>query len=169
MKITKKAGSLASASVAVTAMVGALVGQVGAASAAPSGLTASSFNRNFTTMAQLKAITAKGKGPLQVRRHKGIINNGKEPALFGEPGAGRKVGYLQKRVGGCLQKKRLCLRADGISHCRQVGSVHKAVRNAEAGEKAGQQPVCAAVEVPAGQDVLSRFQQAKGRSDCSHP
>ncbi len=66
MKITKKAGSLASASVAVTAMVGALVGQVGAASAAPSGLTASSFNRNFTTMAQLKAITAKGKGSIGV-------------------------------------------------------------------------------------------------------
>ncbi len=66
MKITKKAGSLASASVAVTAMVGALVGQVGAASAATSGLTASSFNRNFTTMAQLKAITAKGKGSIGV-------------------------------------------------------------------------------------------------------
>jgi D-xylose transport system substrate-binding protein len=66
MNISKKARNVVSASVAMSALVGAMVGQAATASAAPAGITASSFNRNFTTMAQLKAITAKGKGGIGV-------------------------------------------------------------------------------------------------------
>ena len=66
MNISKKARNVVSASVAMSALVGAMVGQAATASAAPAGITANSFNRNFTTMAQLKAITAKGKGGVGV-------------------------------------------------------------------------------------------------------
>jgi D-xylose transport system substrate-binding protein len=58
MEISKKAKLMASASVVLT--LSALAGQVGTASAAT--VSASTFNRNFTTMALLKSITAKGTG-----------------------------------------------------------------------------------------------------------
>jgi D-xylose transport system substrate-binding protein len=61
MKLSTKLATGASASVTVAALVGAMAGQVPAASAAPS-ISVSSFNRSFSAMALLKPITAKGKG-----------------------------------------------------------------------------------------------------------
>jgi D-xylose transport system substrate-binding protein len=58
MEISKKAKLMGTASVAVT--LAAMVGQVGTASAQT--VSATTFNRNFTTMAYLKSITAKGTG-----------------------------------------------------------------------------------------------------------
>ncbi len=55
-----------SASIAVGAMVAAMAGPVSTAAASASGISATSFNRNFTTMAQLKPITAKGSGGIGV-------------------------------------------------------------------------------------------------------
>jgi D-xylose transport system substrate-binding protein len=60
MNISKKAWNVASASVALGAMVASMAGTASAAPAA--GVSASTFNRNFTTMAALKGIAAKGKG-----------------------------------------------------------------------------------------------------------
>ena len=62
MEISKKAKLMASASVVLT--LSALAGQVGTASASTMAATvsATTFNRNFTTMALLKSITAKGTG-----------------------------------------------------------------------------------------------------------
>jgi D-xylose transport system substrate-binding protein len=58
MEISKKAKWMASASVVLT--LSAVAGQVGTASAAT--VSATTFNRNFTTMSLLKSITAKGSG-----------------------------------------------------------------------------------------------------------
>ena len=58
MEISKKAKWMASASVVLT--LSAMAGQVGTASAAT--VSATTFNRNFTTMSLLKSITAKGSG-----------------------------------------------------------------------------------------------------------
>src|SRR5215469_1245863 len=60
MEISKKAKLLASASVVLT--LSAVAGQVGTASAATATVSATTFNRNFTTMSLLKSITAKGSG-----------------------------------------------------------------------------------------------------------
>jgi len=63
MTISKKAWTLGSASVAVTALVTAMAAQAPAASAAAMAtVSASTFNRNMTTMALLAPVTAKGKG-----------------------------------------------------------------------------------------------------------
>jgi D-xylose transport system substrate-binding protein len=61
MKLSHKARTVGCASVAFGAMV-AGVGQLPAASASTMGITATSFNRNFTTMSLLKPIVAKGSG-----------------------------------------------------------------------------------------------------------
>jgi D-xylose transport system substrate-binding protein len=66
MNISRRVRTLGTATLAVTAMVGAMAGQVGMASAATMGVSATSFNRNFTTMASLKSVTAKGKGGVGV-------------------------------------------------------------------------------------------------------
>lgn len=58
MEISKKAKLMGTASVALT--VAAMVGQVGTASAQT--VSATTFNRNFTTMSLLKSVTAKGSG-----------------------------------------------------------------------------------------------------------
>ena len=58
MEISKKAKWMASASVVLT--LSAMAGQVGTASAAT--VSATTFNRNFSTMSLLKSITAKGSG-----------------------------------------------------------------------------------------------------------
>jgi D-xylose transport system substrate-binding protein len=58
MEISKKAKLMASASAVVT--LAAMAGQVGIASAQT--VSASTFNVNFTTMAYLKALVAKGTG-----------------------------------------------------------------------------------------------------------
>ncbi len=60
MEISKKAKWMASASVVLT--LSAVAGQVGTASASAATVSASTFNRNFTTMSLLKSITAKGSG-----------------------------------------------------------------------------------------------------------
>jgi D-xylose transport system substrate-binding protein len=60
MEISKKAKWMASASVVLT--LSAMAGQVGTASASAATVSASTFNRNFTTMSLLKSITAKGSG-----------------------------------------------------------------------------------------------------------
>ena len=60
MEISKKAKWMASASVVLT--LSAMAGQVGTASARPPRVSATTFNRNFTTMSLLKSITAKGSG-----------------------------------------------------------------------------------------------------------
>ncbi len=60
MEISKKAKLMASASVVLT--LSAMAGQVGIASASTATVSASTFNRNFTTMSLLKSITAKGSG-----------------------------------------------------------------------------------------------------------
>ena len=58
MEISKKAKWMAGASVALT--LAAMAGQAGTASAQT--VSATTFNRNFTTMALLKSVTAKGTG-----------------------------------------------------------------------------------------------------------
>lgn len=58
MEISKKAKLMGTASVALT--LAAMVGQVGTASAQT--VSATTFNRNFTTMSLLKSVTAKGSG-----------------------------------------------------------------------------------------------------------
>jgi D-xylose transport system substrate-binding protein len=58
MQISKKAKWMASASVGLT--LAAMAGQAGTASAQT--VSATTFNRNFSTMAYLKSITAKGTG-----------------------------------------------------------------------------------------------------------
>jgi len=58
MEISKKAKWMASASVVLT--LSAMAGQVGTASAQT--VSATTFNRNFSTMSLLKSITAKGSG-----------------------------------------------------------------------------------------------------------
>lgn len=58
MEISKKAKLMGTASVALT--LAAMVGQVGTASAQT--ISATTFNRNFTTMSLLKPVTAKGSG-----------------------------------------------------------------------------------------------------------
>jgi D-xylose transport system substrate-binding protein len=60
MEISKKAKWMASASVVLT--LSAMAGQVGTASASAATVSASTFNRSFTTMSLLKSITAKGSG-----------------------------------------------------------------------------------------------------------
>jgi D-xylose transport system substrate-binding protein len=61
MKLSSKKATLGVASVSVAALVGAMAGQVPAASAAP-GISVSSFTRSFSAMSMLKAIAAKGTG-----------------------------------------------------------------------------------------------------------
>jgi D-xylose transport system substrate-binding protein len=60
MEISKKAKWMASASVVLT--LSAMAGQVGTASASAATVSASTFNRSFSTMSLLKSITAKGSG-----------------------------------------------------------------------------------------------------------
>lgn len=67
MKISSRAKALGSVSLAVTALLGAAAGQVSTASASTTTkdmatVSATTFNRNFSTMALLKPITAKGTG-----------------------------------------------------------------------------------------------------------
>jgi len=62
MNIPKKLRTVGCASVAVGAMVAAMAGQVSPAAAAGATVAYNTFNRNFTTMALLKPIAAKGSG-----------------------------------------------------------------------------------------------------------
>jgi D-xylose transport system substrate-binding protein len=63
MKLSTKARAIGSASAAITALVAAMAGQVSTASPASAAtVSAATFNRNFTTMALLKSVTAKGSG-----------------------------------------------------------------------------------------------------------
>lgn len=62
MNIPRKLRTVGCASVGVGAMVAAMAGQVSPAAAAGATVAYNTFNRNFTTMALLKPITAKGSG-----------------------------------------------------------------------------------------------------------
>jgi D-xylose transport system substrate-binding protein len=62
MKLSNRAKALGSLSLAVTAMLGAAATTVNTASASMMGISATSFNRNFSTMSLLKPIAAKGSG-----------------------------------------------------------------------------------------------------------
>jgi len=62
MKISKKAWTLGSASVAVTAMVAAMGVQAPAATAQGATVSATTFTRTMSTMSLLQPITAKGSG-----------------------------------------------------------------------------------------------------------
>jgi D-xylose transport system substrate-binding protein len=63
MKISTRARTVGSASVGFAALVAAMAGQVSTASSASAAtVSATTFNRQFTTMALLKPIVAKGKG-----------------------------------------------------------------------------------------------------------
>ena len=62
MEISKKAKWMGSASVVL--VLAASAGQIGTASA--QSISASTFNRNFTTMSLLKSVTAKGSGGIGV-------------------------------------------------------------------------------------------------------
>ncbi|HTW06948.1 MAG TPA: substrate-binding domain-containing protein [Acidimicrobiales bacterium] len=63
MNISRKVRTVGAATVTLAATLAAFGVQVApSASAAPMGITATSFNRNFTTMALLKPIVAKGSG-----------------------------------------------------------------------------------------------------------
>ena len=62
MEISKKAKWMGSASVVL--VLAASAGQIGTASA--QSISASTFNRNFTTMSLLKSVTAKGNGGISV-------------------------------------------------------------------------------------------------------
>jgi D-xylose transport system substrate-binding protein len=61
MKLSRKVVTVGTASASLVALVGAMVGQVPSAFAAPP-ISVSSFTRSFSVMASLKPITAKGSG-----------------------------------------------------------------------------------------------------------
>ena len=61
MKLSSKVVTVGTASASLAALVGAMVGQVPSAFAAPP-ISVSSFTRSFSAMASLKPITAKGSG-----------------------------------------------------------------------------------------------------------
>ncbi|MHB1496443.1 MAG: sugar ABC transporter substrate-binding protein [Acidimicrobiales bacterium] len=61
MKLSRKVVNVGTASASLVALVGAMVGQVPSAFAAPP-ISVSSFTRSFSVMASLKPITAKGSG-----------------------------------------------------------------------------------------------------------
>ena len=64
MEISKRVKTLGTASVAITAVLAGMALQVAPASAQT--VSATTFNRNFTTMSLLKSITAKGSGGVGV-------------------------------------------------------------------------------------------------------
>jgi len=62
MNISRKVRTVGSASVAVLATAATMVGQMPFASASMMGITATSFNRSFSTMSLLQPVAAKGTG-----------------------------------------------------------------------------------------------------------
>ena len=60
---------------------------------------------------------------LQVRRHKGVVNNRKDSMLFGKRSDCRKVGDRQKRISGTFDEDRLDVGGDLLFKRVQIRSV----------------------------------------------
>ena len=113
-------------------------------------------------------ISAKVQRPLEIWCQEGIVNDNQKVIFMGYFADSTQITDFHCGVGRCFQKDGFGIGLNGSFNFFLFRSMHRGELYAVFGVEVAEQTEGAAVEIVAGDDVVTRCEQIHNRINCSH-